>query len=67
MAGVAVVALDGDGVFLAGDVPFRRQDFGERLPAVGVKDAPCEVLDLVVEPSERCRITSAEHPGDSLP
>ena len=67
MACVAVVALDGDGVRLADDVAFGRQDFGKSVPVIRVKGAKGQVFDLVVEPLEGGSITIAENPGHSSP
>jgi len=65
--GVAVVALDGDCVRLADDMPLPRQHLPERVPIVGVEGAALQVPDFPVEPPERCRITTAEHPGHGSP
>ena len=67
MAGVAVIVLNGDRSGFADDMPLRRQMLGESIPAVGVEDTVGQVLDLVVEPSKRCSITTADHPGNRSP
>jgi hypothetical protein len=54
VARIAVIALNGDGVLLADHVTVWRQDFGESLPVVGVKNAVGQRFDFVVEPLERC-------------
>lgn len=67
VAGVAVILLDGDGARLTDHVAFRRQDVGEGVPIVGVKEAVRYVLDLFVESLEGGSITTADHPGHSSP
>ncbi len=67
VARIAVIALNGDGVLLADHVTVWRQDFGESLPGVGVKNAVGQMFDFVVEPLERCSITTADNPGNSSP
>src|SRR5579871_5201361 len=64
---VAVVPLNGDCAGLADDVAFFGKNFGESVPIIGVEDAIRQVLYLVVEPPERCSITTADHPGNSSP
>jgi len=67
VAGVAIVVLDGDGAGLADDVAFGWENLGEGFPSVGVENALCQVLDLVVESLEGCSITTADNPGNSSP
>ena len=67
MPRVAVVTFDCRSEALADDMPLGRQHLRERLPAVSVEKAVPQVHHLVVEPPERCRITSAQNPGESLP
>ena len=66
VAGVAIVLLDGNGVFFADDVSFGRQHFSEGIPVVGIKDAVGQVLDFVVKSSERLSITTADNPRDGF-
>ena len=63
MTGVAVVTFNGNGMLLANPIPILGQDAGEGLPVVGVESAIRQVFYFVVEPAERCSITTAEHPG----
>ncbi len=67
VARIAVIAFDGGGVRLADHVAVWRQNWGESLPGVGVKNAVGQMVDFVVEPLERCSITTADNPGNSSP
>ena len=52
---------------LADHVAVWRQNVGERLPGGGGKNAVGQRFDFVVEPLERCSITTADNPGTSSP
>ena len=67
VARVTVVLLDSDSVRLADDVSIRGQHPGEGVPDVGVENTTGQVPDFVVEPPERCSITTAYNPGDGSP
>src|SRR5713101_6245079 len=67
MAGIAVVALDGDGMRLADDVTLRWQHSGESLPVIRVEGAVGQMPDFVVEPPEGLSITTACNPGHGSP
>ena len=64
---IAVVLLDGDGMRLAYDVTFCRENFGKGIPVIGVKDALRQMLDFLIESPECCSITTACNPGNSSP
>ena len=67
VARVTVVLFDGNRMGFAGDMAFCGQHFGKCFPIVGVEDAIRQMPYLVVEPSEGCSITIADHPGNSSP
>ena len=67
MPRVAVVVFDGNGMRLADHVPFDRQDFCEGIPIIGVKNTVLQMLYFLVESSEGCGITIAEHPSHGSP
>jgi hypothetical protein len=67
MPRIAAVLLYPRGVRLADPMPVLRQHRSECVPVVGVGRAARQVLDLVVEPSEGCNITTTDHPGNSAP
>ncbi len=67
VARIAVVMFNIDGVRFADNMPFWRQNFGERIPVIRIKSAIFQMFYLVVEFSEGCRITTAEYPGHSSP
>jgi len=67
MSSVAVVAFDGNGMLFADNMAFWWQYFGKSIPIIGVKSAFGEMLYFVVEASESCSITTAQHPGHGSP
>lgn len=67
MTGIAVIALNTMCSTFPNNVAFRWKDLSESIPIVGIEDAIFEVLYFVIEPSECCGITTAEHPGHSSP
>jgi hypothetical protein len=67
MARIAVVLLNHDSMRLTDDMAFGWQHVSEGFPVIGVKDAVCQVFDLVVEPPEGCSITTPDNPGNSSP
>ena len=66
MAGVGVVNLDEKRSGLAHHVAFRGNHLRVAFPVVGVAGA-AGTGDSLPEPTERCSITAAHNPGDTLP
>jgi len=64
VAGVAVVALNGNGMLFTDNVSFMRQYFGESVPSIGIEYAVFEVRDFVVKSSECLGIPFAKYPSN---
>jgi len=64
---VAVIMLNVYSVRFSDNMTLRRQHFGKGIPVIRVKYTVGEVFYFVVETSECCSITTAEHPGHGSP
>ena len=62
MAGIAVVRFDGSSVFLADNMPWFGQNFGESFPTVCIEDTVFEVLHFGVEPLNSFLAATSKHP-----
>src|SRR3990167_821668 len=67
MASIAIVLLNCCCMSFANHMTVAGKDFGESIPVVCIKDAAFQVFYLIIEPSERCSITTADNPGHSSP
>ena len=67
MERIAVVVFNIDCVGFADNMPFRWKNFCKGIPSVGIESAVYKVFHFVIESSECCSITTAEHPFHSSP
>lgn len=67
MASIAVVMLNVNCMSFADDMALRWQNLGEGVPMVSIESAVLQMSHFLVEPSEGCRITTAEYPGHGSP
>jgi hypothetical protein len=62
MTCITIVLLNGNGVLFADNVPIFREYSRKSVPIIRVKDSLFTMFQFFVEPSDRCRISSACNP-----
>ena len=67
MAGIAVVVFDVDCMCFADNMAFGRNYLGKSVPIIGIEHTIFKMFYFIVQSSDSCTITVAEHPGHSSP